>query len=47
MDSLDVMEIVVAIEDDLDIQIHDDDVETFETPRQIIDYITKADIMLS
>ena len=36
------MEIVVAVEDDLDIAIHDDDVETFATQRDIVDYITNT-----
>lgn len=39
VDSLDMVEIVMAIEEDFDIQISDDDVGAFQTVRHMIDRV--------
>ena len=39
LDSLDVVQIVMAIEDVFDIEIDDDDVENLKTVGQLLDYI--------
>lgn len=38
-DSLDVVEMLMAIEDEFDIEIPDDKVETLKTVGQVVDYI--------
>ncbi|MZQ76157.1 MAG: acyl carrier protein [Peptoclostridium sp.] len=38
-DSLDAVEIVMAIEDEFDIEVPDEDAENFKTIKQICDYI--------
>lgn len=38
-DSLDIVELVMALEDDLGIEIEDDAVEHIQTVRQMIDYV--------
>ncbi len=40
VDSLDLVELVMAIEETYNIEIPDDDVEKLYTPRKIIDYIS-------
>lgn len=39
-DSLDEIELVMALEDEFDIEISDDDAAKFTTVQQVIDYIT-------
>lgn len=38
-DSLDIMELVTDLEDQFDIEIPDGDVETFNTVKDVLDYI--------
>ena len=38
-DSLDAVEIIMAVEDELDIEIPDDIAERFQTVGQIVDYL--------
>ncbi|NLM03633.1 MAG: acyl carrier protein [Clostridiales bacterium] len=38
-DSLDAVEIIMAIEDEFDIEIPDEDAETFKSVQDIVDYI--------
>lgn len=40
MDSLDGVEIVMAIEDEFHIEIPDEDIESIHTVQELIDYIT-------
>jgi len=39
-DSLDIVELVMAFEDEFDIEIPDEDSEKFKTVKQIVDYVT-------
>jgi acyl carrier protein len=39
-DSLDVVETIMAIEDEFGFEIHDEDAEKMETVQQAIDYVT-------
>lgn len=41
-DSLDAVEIIMAIEDEYDIEIPDDDAEKFQTINDIVSYVEKA-----
>lgn len=41
-DSLDAVEIIMAIEDEYDIEIPDDDAEKFQTINDIVTYVEKA-----
>jgi acyl carrier protein len=41
-DSLDVVELTMAAEDEFDLRIEDEDAEKFTTPQSIIDYVKKA-----
>jgi acyl carrier protein len=41
LDSLDAIEIVMALEDDLDIEIPDEDFIDIKTVKELIDYISK------
>lgn len=41
MDSLDIVEIVMAIEDEFDMEISDETVDTFKTVKDIIGYVQK------
>ena len=40
-DSLDAVEIIMAIEDEYDIEIPDEDAEKFQTIRDIVNYLEK------
>lgn len=40
-DSLDVVEMLMAIEDEFDIEIPDDQIENLKTVGNVVDYITK------
>jgi acyl carrier protein len=42
MDSLDLVELVMALEDDFDIEINDDDAAGLKTVQQVVDYVDKA-----
>lgn len=39
-DSLDVMDIMTEIEEEFDIEVEDEDIETLRTPKKISDYIS-------
>ena len=41
-DSLDAVEIIMAIEDEYDIEIPDEDAERFQTIGDIVSYVEKA-----
>lgn len=41
-DSLDMVEVVMALEEDFGIQIQDDDVEALKTVRQMIDHVRRV-----
>ena len=41
-DSLDAVEIIIAIEDEYDIEIPDEDAERFQTIGDIVSYVEKA-----
>ncbi|MDD4199890.1 MAG: acyl carrier protein [Eubacteriales bacterium] len=41
-DSLDAVEIIMAIEDEFDIEIPDEDAEKFQTISDIVNYVEKA-----
>ncbi|MCQ2545113.1 MAG: acyl carrier protein [Clostridia bacterium] len=41
-DSLDAVEIIMAIEDEYDIEIPDEDAEKFQTIGDIVNYVEKA-----
>ena len=41
-DSLDHVEIIMAVEDDLSVEIPDEKMEELETVQQIVDYVTKV-----
>ena len=41
-DSLDAVEIIMAIEDEYDIEIPDEDAEKFQTISDIVSYVEKA-----
>lgn len=41
-DSLDAVEIIMAIEDEYDIEIPDEDAEKFQTVNDIVSYVEKA-----
>ena len=41
-DSLDAVEIIMAIEAEYDIEIHDEDAERFQTIGDIVSYVEKA-----
>lgn len=41
-DSLDVMDIMTEIEDEFDIKVEDDAIETLTTPKKIEEYIQKV-----
>lgn len=48
LDSLDHVEIIMAIEEEFDIEVPDADAENLLTPRQIADYIcVKQDVVIS
>ncbi len=38
-DSLDAVELIMAIEDEFDIEINDEEAQKFKTVKQIVDYI--------
>lgn len=40
-DSLDMVEVIMAIEDEFDIQIRDEDLETLKCVADLVDYISK------
>ncbi len=40
-DSLDVVEMLMAIEDEFDLEIPDDQIENLKTVGNVVDYITK------
>ncbi len=40
-DSLDMVEVIMSIEDEFDVQIKDEDLETLKTVRDLIEYISK------
>lgn len=40
-DSFDILEIVIALENEYDIEFYDEDVETFVTVQDIVDYIER------
>lgn len=40
-DSLDVIELVMAIEEEFEIEISDDEADKFETVKDLIDFITQ------
>ncbi len=40
-DSLDMVEVIMAIEDEFDVQIKDEDLESLKTVANLIDYIGK------
>ncbi len=40
-DSLDVVELTMAIEDDFDMEIPDDEAESLHTVRDVLDYVVK------
>lgn len=40
-DSLDMVEVIMAIEDEFDVQIKDEDLETLKTVSDLINYISK------
>ncbi len=40
-DSLDMVEVIMAIEDEFDVQIKDEDLETLKSVSDLIDYIRK------
>ncbi|MBQ7096105.1 MAG: acyl carrier protein [Clostridia bacterium] len=40
-DSLDMVEVIMAIEDEFDVQIKDEDLESLKTLADLIDYINK------
>ena len=40
-DSLDVVELVMALEEKFDIEIPDDDAEKLLTPKDVVDYLNK------
>ena len=40
-DSLDMVEVIMAIEDEFDVQIKDDDLESLKSMKDLIDYISK------
>lgn len=40
-DSLDIVEVVMAVEDEFDLSIPDDDVEPLKTVKDVIDYVAK------
>lgn len=41
-DSLDVVELTMAVEDEFDIQIQDEDAEKFTTLKTVVDYVTSV-----
>lgn len=41
-DSLDVMDIMTEIEDEFEIEVEDEVIETLRTPQKIADYIAKV-----
>ena len=41
-DSLDTVELVMALEEEFDVEISDDDAEKIQTVKNAIDYINKA-----
>ena len=41
-DSLDTVELVMALEEEFDIEIHDEEAEKITTVQSAIDYVTKA-----
>jgi acyl carrier protein len=40
-DSLDAVELIMAIEDEFDIEVSDEEAQKFKTVKQIVDYIEK------
>lgn len=40
-DSLDMVEVIMAIEDEFDVQIKDEDLESLKSVNDLIDYISK------
>ena len=40
-DSLDMVEVIMAIEDEFDVQIKDEDLETLKSVNDLIEYISK------
>lgn len=40
-DSLDMVEVIMAIEDEFDVQIKDEDLESLKSVKDLIDYISK------
>ncbi len=40
-DSLDMVEVIMAIEDEFDVQIKDEDLENLKSVKDLIDYISK------
>ncbi|MBQ7090879.1 MAG: acyl carrier protein [Clostridia bacterium] len=40
-DSLDMVEVIMAIEDEFDVQIKDEDLESLKSMKDLIDYISK------
>ena len=40
-DSLDMVEVIMALEDEFDIQIKDEDLETLKCVSDLVDYISK------
>lgn len=40
-DSLDAVELIMAIEDEFDIEVSDEEAQKFKTVQQIVDYIEK------
>jgi len=40
-DSLDMVEVIMAIEDEFDVQIKDEDLESLKSMKDLIDYIGK------
>lgn len=40
-DSLDMVEVIMAIEDEFDVQIKDEDLESLKSVSDLIDYISK------
>ncbi len=43
VDSLDIAEIIMALEDEFDIEINDEDVENLTTIEDIVDYISEKE----
>lgn len=40
-DSLDIVELIMALEDELDMEIPDEDVENFKTVGDVVNYVKK------